>query len=212
MKKIIFSRSHLLLIVILFSVLISSCKKGDGTDLTKYYVKFKANGVQKNYPAVVGLVEAAPVAGATAHYTYSIAAAGDVDKDVIAIMVYTKDPIAQTTYYGKKEIPVSANATGSEVPLITYTDANNREFQSFNQPGYTVNAAGLVTDPAPFANKVYINWEVTISDLQKDYVKGTFSGFMYPLNDYINFALNGDQTYVNDKIAITDGEFYVQRY
>jgi hypothetical protein len=210
MKKIIFSQSYLVLIVILISGLISSCKKGEGTGLTKYYIKFKANGVQKQYSPTLALVEGAPTSGIL-NYTYSFGGATGPDKDAIAILLYTTEPLSTTTYYGRKEIPISSFATGSEVPLIVYTDNDQREFQSLNQPGYTVNAAGLVTAPEAFANKTYINWEVTVSDVQKDYVKGTFSGFVYPVNDWADFALNGDQTYVNDKMAITDGEFYIQR-
>lgn len=205
-------RRKIISLLCMLAIITGSCKKAADTSLSEYYIQFKANGIQKKYPALLGMITLDLSASAN-YYKYLLGGtnATEAEKDDITIMISTPAQLNKNTYYGKKEVSISsANAKTSEVTII-YFDGNKTQFHSLNLPGYTVNANGMVTSPAPFSNKTAINWQVTITELSPTFVKGTFSGTVYTVYDFVDFMLGSNENYIKNKVEITDGEFYFKR-
>ena len=176
---------NFLLIAITIIIGLSSCQKearlSSGNDATKYHLTFKADGNSKSYTNVL-----------LAHL--------DTSAGYITLTVTGADSLTSANnYFG---FYLDNYSGGSPITAGEYKDV----FTNFTLlSNYTVNAlsyiAGQTIAEEAANNNIAIanHFKVNITSLDKEAVKGNFSGDFYePLN------FNGR------KVTITDGSFYVK--
>ena len=177
---------------------LTGCKKSTGTagggggNTNGYYMRFKLDGVQTEY-------DSEPIAEITYNssegiYGLVIAAYKDVNlgaKNEITIIGYSKTNFAANVPYNDPAKTIEIN--GSSLPQMTvfYNDTAGLGYLT---AGTFADAAGNILIPGMVADA-----KLTISDLQKAYIKGTFSGTAYKASDFTKFH------------SITEGSFYLQR-
>ncbi len=179
-----------LLLVICF-VIAGSCKKNNeagnpGSD--KYYIKFKADGEQKQltYSAGSGPADQKPSNGI---YTFTLVAGENVSSpgmNFIEVMLSSESIINSP---GSFRDPLKSGGIWPQVQ-VTYTDKSNEAYISM---GLASDAAG---EPGPFVN-VVADAKASITSMDDGEVKGTFSASVYSGDDY------------SKKHVLTNGEFYL---
>lgn len=146
-------KKYLLLAVLL--PLLAACKKNSGSGGTggTYYMKFKLNGVQKNYSSVAG-----SVTDANGYHimVLSGASATNAQGEAMAIALNSVEPFSKGEIFKAEMIP------GKYViqALLSYAD------KSLPGTGYTSSYPNLTPNATAL---------LTISEVSADNVKGTFS-------------------------------------
>ncbi len=198
MKKIFSPGAVCGAIIICLLLFASSCKKSsignnNGNGNGDYYVKFKANGTQKEYKSEA-LCEMLKL---NSDGLYSAVLQGYKDytqgaKDELGIILFSHDPFTTTLYADPMK---AVKSDGSKVAsiIINFNDPDGNGYLTMgplSDENGTVPISGVVADA-----------KLAITGLTNDYIKGTFSGTTYKSTD-ATFTIT---------VLITDGEFYLPR-
>lgn len=199
MRKSFFFPALRAIAVLYCLFLVHACKKSNADNSgnnqnSEYYLRFKANGVKKEYTsqpaAIFTKVTSDGVYGglfdAYKDYTAGV-------QDVVSIIIFSSNPVVANISYHDPLKTIKTDQTAVPQILLTYTDEHKNTFQSMgpigDENGNTI-FAGVVADA-----------QVTITELTSTYIKGTFSGSTYLSTDIS----------LQQKQAITEGEFYLKR-
>ncbi len=186
--KMKFSYGILLIGMVLFA---ASCKK-ENIELTTagtspYFIRFKANGVQKNYSIPMtqkSYHDSLTLNGNKVHW-FEVAAANNVI-ETIDIGVYSDSFVVSNTY-NEKDL------------LFSYQPKVMIAYQVPGNMGYI--SCGIYY--LPIFPKYNRNCTVSITELTKTTVKGIFSGTLYQLDNTTG------QPSLKDSVQITGGEIYM---
>lgn len=191
------------IILLVFITGITACRKDAGTGADAagsgiYYIKFKANGVEKKYSfsgkLASNYIDSSIVVSAKKIYTYSLVGANSSGHS-FTIGLYN-------------ESPLKAPATFLESAYIYNTMATVVFAFNENLASTAAMSIGLVVPfPALFAYPQYDNLprngKATITEYTAHTIKGTFSGIVYQTVN--NEALID----ASKKTVITEGAFYL---
>jgi hypothetical protein len=197
----IFSISKTLLVIGLTSMmLITGCKKSNDADPGSgsgddYYLKFKADGTQKEFKS-----QALIALQAKKDNLYSAVLQGYKDfegqgaKDELGMIVMSNHEIVQGSSF--QDPQKSTDKDGMPIPklIMNFNDPSNNGYLSM---GTLADENGTVL----LFPEVVADAKLTISELTSKYAKGTFSGTVYLSTD----------ANLKTKIKITEGEFYLKR-
>lgn len=201
MRQASFLRT-LLVVIALSGILMpfAGCKKGGGAAgdepaTPESYVRFKANGLERTYKSQALATFTGPESNALYGGIFQ-GYAGEIGASAehLGIVIFSRVPVKAGVYQDPGK---ALTNTGTPVPqvMINYYDAGGSGYIS---AGLLVQADGQMPS---YLNGVVADGKVTITALTATYVKGTFSSTAY---------LGTDGTFSN-KVAITDGEFYLRR-
>lgn len=175
---------------ILAALLLGSCtKKEDGLNNPgKYYIKFKANGVEKKLdmiPSSINSFYSSALYESFGYHIYEFGMASAQFKELIHIGIFTPSALAKKTY--------TDNADGLlPEAILAYSQAPLDGSAYFSSMAYDDSGFQLKKD-----------CKITITEMNDTEIQGTFSGTVYFEND------DGDPD-MNKAVTITDGSFYVQ--
>lgn len=186
---------NLLLFVLL--VAFAGCKKGESpTDGGKgeYYIRFKVDGVQKNYTAQIPNNQVGFFL--LPEYNFHIASITGLNnlqdaqivpvKNSIGISIRSQEPIKANVDYQLKN-PVSYSGINFSGIELVYFDEHGQGYGALLlQSNYPLLSIG---DEA----------QVRFAEITPTYAKGTFSATAYSTN-------------FRAEISITDGEFYLKSH
>lgn len=189
MKKLIFTYLFGFLAAIF---LLTGCSKEDVLNdegNRDYYIKFKANGIEKKFE--FNAVAALNATEDGSSYA-SILGAGlntDAEKNTIALLIGTKQKISSGTRFSLAD-PLPGGYTSPESILFGY---NDEQGVSYIEGGADITA--LIFNEK--SDMVFSFDEVT-----DKFVKGSFSGSIYTKNE---------QTSEKLKVVLENGVFYLER-
>ncbi len=173
---------------------LSGCKKDSGgdeddDDETEFYVRFKANGVQKEFKSMAS-AQVFPVSN-KAVYGSVIQGYQDFNssnKTHLGIIITNESALAATAYRNSVYVQ---NSDGDKLPqlLLSYPDEKGDGYISISTP---------TTQIPPF-DKVVSDAVVNITTINNNRISGTFSGTVY---------LSTDATLATT-VKITEGKFNV---
>jgi hypothetical protein len=153
-------RSALLLAIVSFGVLFSSCKKSSSSNDSGYFVQANANGTLVKYTGYAAAIST------TLSGTYVLDIQGQESlsssTDILAAVIMDESPITTKTY--TDEI-----VNGSPQGIVNYYDHTGKQFSS-----------ALATTPAV---------TITITSITSTSVSGTFSGTAVDINSGETIAL-----------------------
>lgn len=184
-------------------ILLTSCKKSSGnlnnnnTD-GGYYIDFTANGMKqefKSFPIAQTSYNSDKKVYVTGLLAYKDSAI--TDENLLNIVITSASPLIVGADY---KDPLKTVAGAGKVPqvIITYDDAQKKAFLSM---GVFADETGNFSVFVPDYNKLVADANVTITEVTSTYVKGTFSGTVFNLDN---------NSYVVSKMPLTDGKFYLQ--
>lgn len=203
MKKLRFQRLITCVLIASFLLAAGSCKKNSKEDngeggTPKYYISFKANGIQKKYTnqALASLGHSA-VNGLYNSVLQGYQDFNTTSKSHIAVVIFNNNIVTDGTTY--QDPQKATNGNGGEVPkvLINYLDDAGNGYITL---GALVDKDGHI-NTMPGSENLVADAEVSVTKLTTDYVEGTFSGTSY---------LSTDATF-KTKVAITEGKFILKR-
>lgn len=182
-------------LVLLFSFALAGCSKKNSDDEddpgSSYYIRFKIDGAQKEYKSNTGF-QVLPVSNKSLYSAVmnGFQDDGALDKNLLNIIIWSKDPIVAKTYKNENDV---ANSDGDKVPeiLITYNDNDKVGHLSLGKP--------FSTQP-PF-DRIVSDAQVVITNLTGSNISGTFSGTLYK---------STDGTYTQ-KLVVTEGKFNLKK-
>ncbi|MGC4234028.1 MAG: hypothetical protein QM594_13705 [Niabella sp.] len=175
---------------LLIALLLGSCtKKEDVLNKPgKYYIKFKANGVEKKLdmiPSSITSFYSSALYESLGYHIYEFGMASAQFKELMHIGIFTPSALAKKTY---------TDNSGGLLPeaLLTYSQAPLDGSVYFSSMAYDDGGFQLKKD-----------CKITITEMNDTEIQGTFSGTVYFEKD------DGDPDR-NKAVTITDGSFYVQ--
>ncbi|HLT06065.1 MAG TPA: hypothetical protein VK014_00995 [Cyclobacteriaceae bacterium] len=196
MESIPFKNIVCILMLCVSPFLIIGCTGEEDEEPTRegeYFLKFKANGIEKRY-------EALPNSNASFFYLPDYKIYGGAIMGVKNIQQATKDVVSiqlfnETTYETNKtyqlQDAVSVDLFTRSRIIFTYMDENGKSYNAAllrqNYPTLTIK------DEA----------EVRFDELASNYVRGTFSALV--------LETDATNRLVREELVITDGEFYLPR-
>jgi hypothetical protein len=173
--------NKLILILLLFSVALYSCKKSsnnknDDTD-DGYYIKYKLDGVDKNLvQAHGGITSSGSVNGANLYGRFS----GDTAKES-SILILDSIPINTNKTYKCTTVLVNGKNTVAQTSFTYYDEQNTRYFAVYTGPGLEIN--------------------VKFSEITSSHIKGTFTAVIRQYYDKQPYHF----------YQLTEGEFNLKR-
>lgn len=201
MNKILLYSRNLIIAILSLSIFFAGCKKsndannGNNGNAGDYYLKFKADGDQKEFKSEP-LIQLLPLKDGL----YSAVLQGYADfvgqgtKDELGMIVLSNDPIVQGSSFQDPQKCVNKDGDTLTKLITNFNDINNKGYLSM---GTLVDKNGVNT----LFPSVIADAKLNISELNSDFAKGTFSATVY---------LSTDAT-LTQKVKITDGEFYLKR-
>ncbi len=185
-------------------ILLASCKKSTGNlndnnnTNSGYYICFKANGIKqefKSFPIAQTSYNSDKKVYVTGLLAYKDSAI--TDENLVNIVIMSATTLTAGATY---KDPLKTVAGTNKVPqvIITYDDAQKKAFLSM---GLFADESGNFSVFVPDYDKLVADANVTITEVTSTYVKGTFSGTVFNLDN---------NSYVVSKMPLTDGEFYLQ--
>jgi len=200
MNKILSFSKALFVITIGFMITIAGCKKSNDTNNGSgsgddYYLKFKADGTQKEFKSQALITLLAKKDG-----LYSAVLQGYKDfegqgtKDELGMIVMTNDEIVQGNTF--QDPQKATDKDGMPIPklIMNFNDPSSNGYLSMGTLSDENGTVVLFPD-------VVADAKLTISELTSGYAKGTFSGTVYLSTD----------ANLKTKVKITEGEFYLKR-
>jgi hypothetical protein len=182
--KIKFGYGALLICLV---VLGASCKKitPELPDVSNspYYMRFKANGVFKNYQMPANNIHDSVTITGKKIYGFQAGAANSTFESLV-IIVWSDSFVVSNKY--------------KETDLVF--GYQPKAFIGYQVPGSLGYISYGLYDPQTLAK--YRNSVITIASISNKEVKGSFSGTVYQQNS------SGD-LYLKDSLQITNGEFYL---
>ncbi len=150
--------SKIILAVSLFFTMpaLTSCKKaavGNATNASPYYMKFKLDGVQKNYVIAGGQIIDTLIAGAA--YGATIAGSPEDGSESMGLLIYSTTQITSGMTFNDDNVPGLILPKGN---LNYVGDSGNSSYGSL-----------AITNPGV---------QITLTELTSTYMKATFSGKM----------------------------------
>jgi hypothetical protein len=168
-------------------VVMNSCTKTDDkVDSNNYYMRFKANGVQKEYKANAAGRFNKPLGGATEYVSTlgGTKAQFEATKSNLTIALTTVGTNSLNLIYTN----YSTTAAGTKKPKLlqfAYFDENGKFYMSYAEDMTFALPAG-----SP------INSRLIVTEASSSIIKGTFTCILYS-QDF-------------SKVEVTDGEFYLE--
>lgn len=202
MKELVFNRLFCFILIACIVTVVNSCQKGENgiglnNNSSKYYVSFKANGVQIKYSSFT----VAKLWYSDEHKVYNGAIQGYKNynlsgKDQFGITLFSNSQFAVDTYQDPQK---ATNNGGAKLPqvLLTYLDNAGDDYHS---AGLLVEENGDVLS-LPGADDIIADAKVSITKITSTYIEGTFSGTTY---------LSTDDSY-KTKVVISEGKFAMKR-
>lgn len=182
--KIKFGYSALLIYLVVFG---ASCKKltpgPPDVSNSPYYMRFKADGVFKNYQMPVNNIHDSVTITGKKIYGFQAGATNSTFES-LTIIVWSDRFVVSNTY--------------KETDLVF--GYQPKAFIGYQVPGSLGYISYGLYDPQTLAK--YRNSVITITSISNKEVKGVFSGTVYQQNS------SGD-LYLKDSLQITNGEFYL---
>jgi len=180
-----------------FLLVATSCKKtNDGNNNgagDNYYIKFKANGEQKEYKSEADITLLPKKDGVypcllQGYKDFSMGA-----RDEIGLFVFSNDAIVSGSFFHDPLKAVKTNGDTLTQLTFNYNDPAKVGYLSMGTLVYANGTSGF-----PW---VVADAQLTITELTATYAKGTFSGTTYKSSDPT----------ITEKQLITGGEFYLKR-
>lgn len=135
------------------------------------YVRFKVDGVQKEYIPAYGQVGANLYSSTTGIYSTAIAggkSSSSSTANTVVFAVYTPEPIEEGQTYVDSQVAASFAEYSSQL-IFSYTDETGKLYQSL---GILAGNYSATADS-----------RLTITELTNEYMTGVFSGTIYA-SDY----------------------------
>ncbi|MBS1597617.1 MAG: hypothetical protein JST75_05295 [Bacteroidetes bacterium] len=187
---------------IIFSLVlaITGCKKtndanNNGSGSGDYYLRFKADGQQKEYKseALIQILKKTDGLYSAVLQGY-LDFAGQGTKDEFGIIVQDSNPIMQGSSFADPQKCINEEGDTLTKLIMNYNDPSKNGYLSM---GFMADKNGV----NPLFPSVVADAKLTISELTSDHAKGTFSATVY---------LSTDVT-LTANVKITSGEFYLKR-
>ena len=181
---------------------ISSCKKDlfNGND-GDYYVRFTFNGERLEYISqAFGEIQQTNGMESMTIGAYKNFTATSALQEHISILVFNKTDITAGAIYKDPAKVISADGTKMPQVIITHYDKDETGFQTV---GLFSDENGVVagSDLIPSLKNIRIDASVTVTELTKDHIKGSFSGTAYQADFWTDGV----------KFPVSNGEFFVKR-
>lgn len=188
---------YLLLPLIFLFLACSSDDSSNDENPSKYYFRYKVDGIQINYPfkpeTQINLTGIYEYDSNSQSYGMQVFGAANIldsgQTNRVTLYIGNSAEVATNITYTNME------ATNSTVPDLIFS------------MGYTdLDKTMFITGKNVVSTQLYKYAEIRFSTISEDHIQGTFSGTLS------NYDLGTGQPVLTKEVVITDGEFNVPRY
>lgn len=177
------------------SIFITGCKKNTDiiTNNSQYYVRFKANGVEKNYtiPVTTSQFHDSLIFSGNKVHIFATGGANS-NGHIITLGIYSEGLLTANTVYKESDL-----LFGFQPKVMFIYNSNPGAYAYLSMGSYAP-----IPSAFPQYSGIQRDCKITMTNVTSTNIKGTFSGTVYHEKN------NGDPDLI-DKVSITDGEFFL---